>query len=96
MQGPPAKPSLLGKTPRIGTWSWATQRHTTPHSVGCGLAEQLRSMHQAVLDGALRATPNRFRDRRPEPHALPTAVWANPPPTENINPTPSQPGAVIS
>jgi hypothetical protein len=49
-----------------------------------------------VLDGALRATPNRFRDSRTKPHALPTAIWINPPPTENISPTSPQLGAAIS
>jgi len=70
--------------------------YMTPHSVHHGQAEQLRGMRQAVLDDAFHATPNRFKGRRPEPHALPTAVWINPPPQETINPKSSQPCAVNS
>jgi len=82
-------------------WYNTVHRHSgvgymTPHSVHHGLAEQLRSMRQAVLDEAFLATPNRFKGRRPEPHALPTAVWINPPPQETINPKSSQPCAVNS
>ena len=69
----------------------------TPNSVHHGLAERLRSVRQAVLDEAFHATPNRYKGRRPEPQALPTAVWINPPPPpETIKPTPPQPCAASS
>ena len=82
-------------------WYNTAHRHSgigymTPHSVHHGQAEQLRSVRQAALDDAFRATPNRFKGRRPEPHALPTAVWINPPPQETINPTSPQHCAVNS
>jgi hypothetical protein len=32
------------------------------------------------------ATPTRFKGRRPQAHALPTAAWINPPPSETITP----------
>jgi putative transposase len=70
--------------------------YMTPHSIHHGQAERLRSVRQAVLDEAFHATPNRFKGRRPEPHALPTAGWINPPPQETINPKSSQPCAVNS
>jgi len=57
-------------------------------------AEQLRSVREAVIDEAFHSTPNRFKGRRPQPHALPTAVWINPPSHENIDPNPLQPCAV--
>jgi putative transposase len=68
----------------------------TQQSVHQGPAEQLRNVRQAVLDEAFHATPNRYKGRRPEPQALPTAVWINPPPQETINPKSSQPCAVNS
>ena len=57
-------------------------------------AERLRSVRQAVLDEAFHSTPNRFKGRCPQPHALPTAVWINPPSQETIDPNSSQPCAV--
>jgi putative transposase len=82
-------------------WYNAAHRHSgigymTPHNVHHGQAEQLRGVRQAVLDEAFLATPNRFKGRRPEPHALPTAVWINPPSPETINPKSQQPCAVNS
>lgn len=82
-------------------WYNAAHRHSgigymTPHNVHHGQAEQLRGVRQAVLDEAFLATPSRFKGRRPEPHALPTAVWINPPSPETINPKSPQPCAVNS
>ena len=82
-------------------WYNTEHRHSgigymTPHSVHHGQAEQLRSVRQTALDDAFRATPNRFKGRRPEPHPLPTAVWINPPPSEAISPISPQPCAVNS
>ncbi|MEO7244416.1 MAG: DDE-type integrase/transposase/recombinase [Rubrivivax sp.] len=82
-------------------WYNATHRHSgigymTPHSVHHGHAQQLRIARQAALDAAFRATPNRFKGRRPEPPALPTAAWINPPPSQTVTPKSSQPCAVNS
>ncbi len=82
-------------------WYNTAHRHSgigymTPHSVHYGQAEQLRGVRQAALDDAFRATPNRFKGRRPQPHALPTTAWINPPPSETISPKSSQPCAVNS
>jgi putative transposase len=70
--------------------------HMTPHSVHHGKAERLCGVRQATLDDAFHATPNRFKGRRPEPHALPTAVWINPPPPQNISLTSPPPCALNS
>ena len=72
-------------------WYNTMHRHSgigymTPDNVQHGQAEQLRSVRQAALDDAFRAAPIRFKGRRPEPHALPTAAWINPPPLKTINP----------
>ena len=82
-------------------WYNTTHRHSgigymTPHSVHHGQAEQLRDVRQAALDDAFRATPKRFKGRRPEPHALPTAAWINPPPSETTSPKSTQTCAVNS
>jgi len=82
-------------------WCNTAHRHSgigymTPHSVHHGQAERLRGVRRAALDDALSATPKRFKLRRPEPQALPAAVWINPPPQETINPKSSQPCAVNS
>lgn len=82
-------------------WYNTTHRHSgigymTPYSVHHGQAQQLRSVRQAALDDAFRAAPNRFKGRRPEPPALPTAAWINPPPSEVIGPKSTQPCAVNS
>lgn len=76
-------------------WYNTVHRHSgigymTPHSVHYGQAEQLRSLRQAALDVAFRAAPNRFKGRRPEPPALPTAAWINPPISDNGIPKPQQ------
>jgi putative transposase len=49
-------------------WYSAEHRHAgigymTSHSVHHGLAEQLRSVRQAVLNEAFHATPSRFKDK---------------------------------
>jgi putative transposase len=82
-------------------WYNTTHRHSgigymTPHSVHHGQAQQLRMVRQTALDAAFRAAPNRFKGRRPEPPALPTAAWINPPPSENRTPKSIQPCAVNS
>ncbi|WP_420715504.1 IS3 family transposase [Cupriavidus sp. D39] len=82
-------------------WYNTVHRHSgigfmTPHSVHYGLAQELHLTRQAALDTAFRASPNRFKGRRPEPPRLPTAVWINPPPSEAITPNTPQSGTVNS
>lgn len=68
-------------------WYNTEHRHSgigymTPQAVHYGQAPALRDARQAALDAAFLATPRRFKSRRPQPHALPTAAWINPPPSE--------------
>ncbi len=83
------------------SWYNTAHRHSgigymTPHSVHHGQAEHLRGIRQAALDNAFRANPIRFKGRRPEPYALPTAAWINPPPSEIASPKSTQPCALNS
>ena len=41
--------------------------------------EWARVMRQVTLQNAFERTPNRFKNRLPQPHRLPTAAWINPP-----------------
>jgi len=82
-------------------WYNTVHRHSgigymTPNSVHHGQAQKMREVRQAALDAAFRAAPNRFKGRRPEPPALPTAAWINPPPSEIISPKSTQTCAVNS
>jgi putative transposase len=68
-------------------WYNTLHRHSgigymTPHAVHHGHADALLITRQASLDAASLAHPNRFKNRKPQPHALPTAAWINPPPQE--------------
>jgi hypothetical protein len=51
----------------------------TPHDVHYGLAAAKRERRAEVLAAALTRHPERFPNGRPQPQALPTAVWINPP-----------------
>jgi putative transposase len=62
----------------------------TPHDVHYGLAEAKRQQRARVLAEAFARNPERFPNGLPQPKAVPTAVWINPPkavevgaPTEN-------------
>ncbi len=70
-------------------WYNTAHRHSgigfmTPHSVHYGYASDIRVKRQDALDAAFLAHPQRFKDRRPRPHALPTAAWINPPKQESL------------
>lgn len=65
-------------------WYNGDHRHVgigllTPEMVYRGRGEEVRAARQVVLDAAHAAHPERFVRKRPEPPALPTAVWINPP-----------------
>jgi len=72
-------------------WYNTQHRHSgigymTPQAVHYGHAQALRDARQTALDAAFRASPKRFKGRRPQPHALPTAAWINPPLPETAAP----------
>ena len=52
----------------------------TPEVVHTQCAEQVRDLRQRTLDVAYAAHPERFVRKPPQPPALPTEVWINPPP----------------
>lgn len=73
-------------------FAWYNNQHRhsgigymTPHSVHFGTAQSIQATRQATLDGAFLAHPNRFKGKCPQPHALPTAVWINPPEKDSTN-----------
>ena len=68
--------------------------YMTPHSVHHGLAQAMFVARQATLDAAFLAHPNRFKNIRPQPPALPTAAWINPPPMEKPSAKNTQPCTV--
>jgi len=51
----------------------------TPDTVHNGQAEAVSATRSIVLDKAYRAHPERFVHRAPQPPALPTETWINPP-----------------
>jgi putative transposase len=51
----------------------------TPHDVHFGLAEEKRRQRALVLADAYARHPERFPRGVPQPKAVPTAVWINPP-----------------
>ena len=82
-------------------WYNTEHRHSgigymTPSSVHYGHAQALRDVRQATLDVAFLASPTRFKGRRPQPQALPTAAWINPPPSQTTNRKTTAPCAVNS
>ena len=73
-------------------WYNAEHRHSgiamlTPETVHFGQAEAARARRAQVLAAAYAAHPERFVRRPPEPLALPTATWINPPKQPNNNNT---------
>ena len=70
-------------------WYNTIHRHSgiaymTPHSVHCGQADTMYVTRQAALDAAFISHPNRFKGKNPRPHAVPDAVWINPPLKDKI------------
>ena len=73
-------------------WYNGTHRHSgigymTPHSVHYDLTAAINSTRQLALDAGFAAHPNRFKGKPPQPPALPTAVWINPPTKESPHAT---------
>ena len=62
----------------------------TPEVVHSQRAEQVRNLRQKTLDVAYAAHPERFVKKPPQPPALPTAVWINPPPKPEATPADSE------
>ncbi len=56
--------------------------YMTPHNVHHGHADAMLVTRQVTLDAAFLVRPNRFKNKKPQPHALPTAAWINPPSPE--------------
>ena len=82
-------------------WYNSVHRHSgigymTPHSVHHGHAQAMLVTRQATLDAAFLVHPNRFKNKKPQPHALPTAAWINPPPPEKHPDRNPQPRTVNS
>jgi putative transposase len=62
----------------------------TPNVVHTQRAEQVRHLRQHTLDAAFAAHPERFVRKPPQPPALPTEVWINPPPKSESVPSDSE------
>lgn len=52
----------------------------TPNQLHYGQADTVHAARQQTLDQAFRNNPERFVSKPPQPPAVPTAVWINPPP----------------
>jgi hypothetical protein len=59
---------------RLPNFTWYNQQHRhsgigmmTPESVYTGRAAEVRKLRQATLESAYLRTPNRFKNRRPQP-----------------------------
>jgi len=57
----------------------------TPEVVHYLRAEEVRASRQQTLDAAFAAHPERFVRKPPQPPALPTEVWINPPPKSGVS-----------
>jgi putative transposase len=69
---------------RFFHWYNLEHRHSgislmTPHAVHHGTAQTLQAQRAKTLQLAYSARPLRFKGRLPQPPALPTAAWINPP-----------------
>jgi putative transposase len=90
----PTFPGRFGGVLDARTWAqklfyWYNYAHhhtalglMTPAAVHTGLAPQLHQQRQGVLAAAYAAHPERFVRGLPQPPALPSAVWLNPPAPE--------------
>ncbi len=74
---------------------WYNQSHChsgigfmTPATVHFGQAAAVRQERAKTLEVAFLANPKRFKGKCPQPPSLPTAVWINPPATDQENHNP--------
>jgi putative transposase len=81
-------------------FAWYNTKHChsgiglhTPEAVHYGLAAERNEHRARVLLAAQAARPDRFVRKLPEPPALPTAVWINPP-KQLFGPAPEEPPIV--
>jgi putative transposase len=81
-----------------GFFPWYNDEHhhsalglLTPAAVHYGQAAQLVQARQHILQAAYRTHPERFVNGQPEPPALPTAVWINPPKKQQTGVTEATP-----
>ncbi|MDP2064981.1 MAG: hypothetical protein Q8K38_03305 [Burkholderiaceae bacterium] len=65
-------------------------------SVHHGHADAMLVTRQATLDAAFLVHPNRFKNKNPQPHPLPTAAWITPPQKETPHDHTPQPCTVNS
>jgi putative transposase len=77
------------------TWYNTEHHHSglgllTPDVVHHQRAEQVRNSRQITLTAAYAAHPERFVLKPPQPPALPTEVWINPPPQSESGPSGSE------
>ena len=77
------------------TWYNTEHHHSglgllTPDVVHHQRAEQVRNSRQSTLTAAYAAHPERFVLKPPQPPALPTEVWINPPPQSASGPSGSE------
>ncbi len=91
MKYQPDYPDRFGSLTDARTWAqaffpWYNDEHhhsalgyMTPRAIHYGEAAQLWTKRQAALELAYAAHPERFVKGLPQPPALPTAVWINPP-----------------
>ena len=63
----------------------------TPHDVHYGLAEAKRAQRARVLAEAFARHPERFPRGLPQPQAVPSAVWINPPAKRAVVPADENP-----
>jgi putative transposase len=80
-----------------GFFPWYNTEHhhsglglLTPEVVHSQRAEQVHNLRQHTLDIAYAAHPERFVRKPPQPPALPTEVWINPPPPPESGPPGSE------
>ena len=60
----------------------------TPATVHFGQAATVFQERAKTLPAAFLANPKRFKGKCPQPPSLPTAVWINPPATDQENHNP--------
>jgi putative transposase len=77
---------------RFFHWYNTAHRHggigfMTPASMHYGRAAEMQQLRAAALDAAFLRHPRRFKGVAPQPPALPTAAWINPPRKEPASTT---------